>query len=129
MSTLTARFSIAGWDPQPLAGLAEADWVAAVVMRKTFTAGLVGSSVAHFVSSGDEANGRGYLAIERITGRTDDGREGSFTVHHGALSSPSDPSAFGHVIPGSGTGGFAGLTGTARIHHDETGPYFVFDLA
>lgn len=130
--TITARFAVTGWEPQDLAGLGAAGaptgWIGAVVMRQDYTEGLVGGSVAHFVSSGTEEDGRGYLAVERITGTLPDGRSGSFTVHHGALQHPGGPSAFGYIVPGTGTGGFAGLSGNARIEHDETGPFFVFTI-
>lgn len=125
--TITARFEVTGWDPHELTGL-DGDWIGAVTMRKTFSEGLVGESIAHFISSGDEATGRGYLAAERVTGTLDDARSGSFTVHHGALQHPSDPSAFGYIVPGTGTGDFATFAGPARIVHDERGPYFVFTL-
>jgi hypothetical protein len=127
--TITARFNVTGWDPAELAGI-EGGWVSAVTMRKEYTAGLVGTSVAHFVSSGDESS-RGYLAAERVVGALDDGRTGSFTVHHGALQHPSDASAFGYIIAGTGTGdfaSFASFAGSARIVHDDDGPYFVFEL-
>lgn len=124
--TITARFEVTGWDPAELPGI-DGDWVGAITMRKTYTEGLVGESVAHFVSSGTEES-RGYLAAERVTGTLDDGRTGSFTVHHGALQHPSDGSAFGYVIPGTGTGDFAAFSGQARILHDGRGPYFVFTL-
>ncbi|MFE4951783.1 DUF3224 domain-containing protein [Leifsonia sp. NPDC056665] len=124
---VTARFDVTGWDPEELPGIA-GDWLGAVVMRKTYTEGLVGESVAHFVSSGTEERGRGYLAAERITGALADGRSGSFTVHHGALQHPDDPSAFGYIVPGTGTDDFAGVSGPARIRHDDRGAYFEFDL-
>jgi hypothetical protein len=124
--TITARFTVTGWEPAELPGI-EGDWVGAITMRKNYTAGLVGSSEAHFISSGDEAS-RGYLAAERITGTLDDGRSGSFTVHHGAMQHPDDESAFGYIIPGTGTGDFGGFRGPARIVHDEEGPYFVFSI-
>ncbi|MCS5719934.1 DUF3224 domain-containing protein [Herbiconiux sp. CPCC 205763] len=130
--TITARFSVTGWEPAELPGLAgddaPAEWVGAITMRKTYSSGLVGTSVAHFVSSGEEDSGRGYLAAERITGTLDDGRTGSVTVHHGALQHPDDPSAFGYVVPGTGTGDFAGFRGQARILHDAEGAYFVITL-
>ena len=125
--TITARFEVTGWDPAELTGI-DGEWVGAIVMRKRYTEGLVGESVAHFLSSGTEEDGRGYLAAERITGRLPDGRSGSFTVHHGALQHPDDASAFGYIVPGTGTGDFAGLSGQARIVHDESGPFFVFTL-
>ena len=128
-SMLTARFSVTGWEPSSLPGVdGDGDWVGAIVMRKTYTEGLVGESVSTFLSSGTEEAGRGYLAAERITGTLDDGRSGSFTVHHGALQHPDDPSAFGYIVPGTGTGDFAGYSGLARIEHDADGAYFVFTL-
>jgi hypothetical protein len=50
------------------------------------------------------------------------------TVQHGGLE--SDPGTwFGHIVPGTGTGGFAGWSGSARIRHDDQGAYFEIDLA
>ena len=130
--TITARFDVTGWEPADLPGLGlggdPGDWLGAVVMRKTYTEGLIGESVAHFISSGTEEGGRGYLAAERITGALPDGRSGSFTVHHGALQHPDDPSAFGYIVPGTGTDGFEGIAGAARIRHDDRGAFFEFDL-
>ncbi|MGO4594417.1 DUF3224 domain-containing protein [Leifsonia sp. 2TAF2] len=125
--TITARFDVTGWEPADFPGI-DGDWVGAIVMRKTYTEGLTGESIAHFVSSGTEEGGRGYLAAERITGTLEDGRSGSLTVHHGALQHPGDPSAFGYIVPGTGTGDFAGFAGSARIEHDTRGAFFVFDL-
>jgi hypothetical protein len=96
-------------------------------MSKAFTAGLVGSSVVLFLSSGVEGS-RSYLAAEHITGTTEDGRSGTVTVHHGAVEG-SPESAFGFVVPGSGTGDFSDWSGQARIEHDDDGAYFVLDLA
>lgn len=126
VDTVVARFEVDGWEAASLAGI-DGDWLGAVLMRKTYTSGIVGTSVAHFISSGEDEGSRGYLAAERIDGVLDDGRRGSFTVHHGGLELDSSTS-FAHVVPGSGTGDLAGLTGTGRIEHDEVGPYFVLDL-
>ena len=124
---LIARFNVNGWDERVIDGL-EGGWMGAVEMRKEFTAGLVGSSVALFVSSGDTEGQRSYFAAERITGTTEDGRSGSVTVHHGGLESAPE-TWFGHVVPGSGTDDFADWVGSARIEHDDTGAHFVFDLS
>lgn len=123
---LIARFTVTEFEPTNLHGIDE-DWVGAVTMRKSFTSGIVGTSIAHFVSSGEEGS-RGYLAVERITGELADGRAGAFTVHHGALDHPTDDSSFGYIIPGTGTGDFEDFAGSATIRHDADGPYFVFDL-
>ncbi len=42
----------------------------------------------------------------------------------------SDPaSVWGHIVPGTGTGGFAGWSGPALIRHDDQGAYFEITLA
>ncbi len=124
MPELIARFAVTGWDERSIDGL-EGDWMSAVEMRKEFTSGLVGTSVALFVSSGETEGQRSYFAAERITGTTEDGRSGSVTVHHGGLESAPE-TWFGHVIPGSGTDDFADWSGSARIEHDDDGAYFLF---
>jgi len=124
---IIARFTVTGWEETPLPGV-EGGWAGGAVLPKTFTNGISGSSVALFISSGEQEGQRAYIAAERITGTFDDGRSGSFTVHHGGLE--SDPATwFGHIVPGSGTDDLAGLAGRARIEHDEQGAYFTIEPA
>src|SRR3954470_17383337 len=119
--TLIARFRVDGATPAEVAGL-DADWVGILTFAKTFSTGIVGSATTLFMSAGTEEGSRSYVATERITGRTDDGAEGSVVVQHGGLE--SDPATwFGHVVPGTGTGGFTGWAGSARIRHDDDGAF------
>ena len=123
--SLIARFRVDGFELRQISDL-EVDWFGVLTFAKTFTEGIVGEATTVFLSSGDEGS-RSYVAVERITGRTDDGADGSVTVHHGGLE--SDPETwFGHIVPGTGTGGFAGWQGSARILHDDDGAYFVIDV-
>jgi len=124
---LIARFKVDGFEPRQVNDL-DADWVGLLTFAKTFTEGIIGNATTLFMSAGTEEGSRSYVATERITGRTEDGREGSVTVQHGGLESAPD-SWFGHIVPGTGTGDFAGWTGSARIIHDDRGPYFEIDLA
>ena len=124
--TLIARFTVDSFEPRQVTGL-EADWFGLMTFNKTFTAGITGRATTVFMSAGTEEGSRSYVATERITGRTDDGREGAVTVQHGGLE--SDPGSwFGHIVPGTGTGGFAGWTGSARIVHDDQGAHFEINL-
>jgi len=125
--TLIARFNVDSFEPRQVTGL-EADWVGLMTFAKTFTSGIVGQSATLFMSAGTQEGSRSYVATERISGRTDDGAEGSVTVQHGGLE--SDPGTwFGHIVPGTGTGGFAAWAGSARIVHDDQGAYFEIKLA
>jgi len=125
-----ARFDVTAFEPSTIPGISTddpaGDWVGSIVMRKNYTEGIVGTGILHFVSSGTEQS-RGYLGAERISGAID-GVEGEVTVHHGGLNSTDDATAFGYVVPGTGTGAFADWAGSARIVHDDRGPYFVFTL-
>lgn len=124
--TLIARFAVDGYEIRTVEGL-EADWVGLMTFAKTFTAGIIGHATTLFMAAGSEEGSRSYVATERITGRVEGGEEGSVTVQHGGLE--SDPATwFGHIVPGTGTGGFAGWSGSARIVHDDQGAFFEIDL-
>lgn len=110
--TLIARFKVDSFEPRQVTGL-EADWVGLMTFAKTFTSGIVGQSTTLFMSAGTQEGSRSYAATERISGRAGDGPEGSVTVQHGGLE--SDPGTwFGHIVPGTGTGGFKGQAGHRR---------------
>ena len=123
--TVTARFTVDDARPTQVTGL-DAGWVGVLVFSKTFTAGITGRATTLFLTSGEEGQ-RSYVATERISGRTEGGEEGEVTVQHGGLES-DEGRAFGFVVPGTGTGGFAGWSGSATIRHDEDGAFFEFDL-
>lgn len=127
VETLTARFAVTAATPITLPGLTN-DWAQGLAMHKTFVDGLIGESDLVFLTSGEEETGRGYVAVERITGTLGDGRQGSFTVHHGAMQTPDDSGQFGNIVPGTGTGDFAHFSGSAAIQHDDRGPFFVLSL-
>jgi len=124
--TLIARFGVDGYEIRTVEGL-EADWVGLMTFAKTFTAGIIGQATTLFMAAGSDEGSRSYVATERITGHLEGGEEGSVTVQHGGLE--SDPATwFGHIVPGTGTGGFEGWSGSARIVHDGQGAFFEIDL-
>ena len=124
--TLIARFQVDSAEPSLVSG-PPSDWVNVMRFAKTFTSGIVGHATTIFMSAGTEEGVRSYVATERIAGRTDDGRQGEFTVQHGGLE--SDPrSWFGHIVPKTGTEDFADWSGSARIVHDDAGAFFEINL-
>lgn len=125
--TFVARFTVDSADPKELDGL-DVPWLGILVFSKTFHVGIIGTATTVFLSAGITEGSRSYVATEQIRGHTDDGEFGAVVVQHGGLE--ADPSTwFGYVVPGTGTGSFAEWAGSARIRHDDTGPYFEFDLA
>jgi hypothetical protein len=124
--TLIARFHVDTAEPSSITS-PPCEWINVMRFTKAFTSGIVGHATTVFMSAGTEEGARSYVATERISGRTDDGREGEFTVQHGGLE--SDPQSwFGHIVPKTGTGDFADWSGSARIVHDDAGAFFEIDL-
>ena len=98
--------------------------LSALPVDKTFTGDLAGSSRGRMLACGrgdTPMNGAGYVVSERVTG-TLAGRVGTFVLQHGGIAGAGvDPVSFGNVVPGSGTGDLAGLTGSCQFAHDERG--------
>ena len=72
------------------------------------------------------AGSAGYVAIERVTGRLH-GRSGSFVLQHSGTMDRGAPSLAIGVVPDSGTGELAGLSGSLKINIVEGQHRYAFD--
>jgi hypothetical protein len=89
--------------------------LARMTLDKQFHGDLEGTSKGQMLSAGTGVQGSaGYVAIERVTG-TLHGRSGSFVLQHNGLMDRGKPSLSIIVVPDSGTGDLAGLTGRMSI--------------
>jgi Protein of unknown function (DUF3224) len=73
-----------------------------------------------------EAGSGGYVAMEKVTG-TLGGHSGSFVLEHTATMDHGAPDLKIIVVPGSGTGELAGLTGTMKIRIESGKHFYDFD--
>ena len=123
--TLIARFQVDGYEPRQVTGF-DADWFGLMTFAEDLHPGTMRAATTVVVHGrGSREGSRSYVATGQITGPR---RTGSVTVQHGGLE--SDPEVwFGHIVPNTGTGGFAGWSGSARILHDDKGAYFEIKLA
>lgn len=122
-----ATFTILGWEETVYDEPAEGAKLSRATVRKTFEGDLVGESATELLmSQASDMSGRGYVALERITGRLGE-RSGSFDVQHCASQGGPAPRAIWFVVPGSGTGELRGLYGDALLQHDENGATFILD--
>ena len=82
---------------------------------KTWTGGLAGASTGTMLSGGDPKTGTaGYVALERFEGVLD-GRAGGFMLQqYGTMSGAISELRY-EVVPGSGSGALAGLTGSVAL--------------
>jgi hypothetical protein len=82
---------------------------------KQFHGDLEATSKGEMLTGGDVAKGSaGYVAIEQVTGALN-GRSGSFILQHNGTMTRGTPQLTVSVVPDSGTGQLAGLTGTMTI--------------
>jgi hypothetical protein len=126
---LSSTFEIKGWDVAETGGVDELVDVSRATIRKAFTGELEGTSVGYGLLLQTPEETGGYVVIERVSAVLADGREGTFVIqHYGVRDAEGGGPWYGDVVPGSGTDGFAGATGTFAIQHDEGGALFTWDL-
>ena len=117
--------SVVPADDPGIAALGATRWT----ITKTYAGPLTATAHAVMLSAGDPGAGTaGYAAIERVDG-TLDGRAGSFALVHLATMDKGLQAMTVIVVPGSGTGALAGITGTLTIRRDAGHHYdLAYDL-
>jgi len=95
-------------------------------LEKTYAGDAVGSGAGVMLSAGDPATGEaGYVVLE-VAELTIGERSGSFAMQQLGTMSGGDQSITYVVTPGSGTGGFAGISG--RLELEVRGGEHHYDL-
>ena len=87
-----------------------------LALDKTWSGDLAGTSKGQMLGSQSETEkgSGGYVAMERFTG-TVQGKKGSFSLqHHGTMGGGKFEINV-YVVPGTGTGDLAGISGTLKI--------------
>jgi hypothetical protein len=79
-------------------------------------------------ASGTVAGSAVYVAVERVTG-TLSGRRGSFALHHTGIMDRGAAQLTITVVPDSGSGDLAGLTGSMSITIAEKEHFYDFEYA
>ncbi len=112
-------------DVRPLLS-APAEGLARFTINKQIHGDLEATTHGEMFSGGNPKQGAaGYVAIEMITGVLS-GRSGSFALQHFATMDARGPNMQVIVVPGSGAGELAGISGTFTIRI-ENGQHF-YDL-
>jgi len=113
--------------PQGAAPGIEAARLGRQTIDKTFRGDLEATSLGEMLAIMTEVRGSaGYVAMERVEGRLH-GRQGSFVLQHFALMDRGQPELSVRVVPDSGTGELAGLSGQMTIRIEEGRHFYGFD--
>jgi hypothetical protein len=114
----------------PQAPDAEADaTLGRLSIDKQFNGDLEGASRGQMLTAGTDVEGSaGYVAMERVRG-TLHGRRGTFALQHSGTMTRGAPSLAIRVVPDSGTGELAGLSGSMSITIVEGKHSYDFEYA
>lgn len=131
----TGTFTVHNFAPTELAptpAVATGTPVGVATMDKLFDGEVSGRSSTLFTAAFDQAAGIGtYLAMESFEGSLHE-RSGSFNFAHSATTHGTDrAAAFFVIVPSSGTGDLAGISGAGEIEIDADGTHrirFDYDL-
>ena len=123
----TSRFKVTGWEDTAYGEEGDGPHLSEALVLKEYHGDLEGTGRARLLMCRASTEGplqdAGYIASERVSGRLA-GREGTFVLQHwGVAAAGSVPWTAGHVVPGSGTGELAGLSGTMEIRVDADGKH------
>lgn len=120
----TGTFTI---DLRPAEGPADPEGLGRFEFDKQFHGDLVAASRGAMLSAGDPGTGSaGYVVVEVVEGRIGD-REGRFALQHLGVLDAGEQELTIAVVPGSGTGGFAGIKGDFVLVVDDDGTHH-YDL-
>lgn len=90
-----------------------------MIIDKQFHGDLEAASLGEMLSVRTETPGSaGYVALERVTGALQ-GRKGSFVLQHSGTMKRGAPTLVLTVVPDSGSGELAGLSGSMAIVIDH----------
>lgn len=94
-----------------------------MIIDKQFHGDLEATSKGQMLTGGSNPRSSGvYVAVEKVTG-TLKGRKGTFILHHTGIMDHGKPELSISVVPESGTGELAGLTGKVNIIIAEGGKH------
>jgi hypothetical protein len=121
----SGTFEVTAFAPTPVeSDVATGLPVGVATMEKRYAGEVQGRSATLFTSAFDQATGVGtYVAMESFEGSLA-GRAGAFNFAHSATTTGTTrESEFFTIVPSSGTGELAGITGTGTMTIEEDGTH------
>jgi hypothetical protein len=116
---VTGTFTLDSWIQDDV-DVRDSTTIATAHVTKTFSGDLVGTSTADLLLAVADPGSRAYCGFERVSG-TVCARTGSFVLRHAAEGDSTGGWLTWQVLPGSGSGDLAGVTGEGQIDRDDGG--------
>lgn len=125
MAKVSGEFSV-GMTAQ--AAEADAPAIGRMLLDKQYHGALEARGAGQMLAThGSVAGSAAYVALETVTGALQ-GRQGSFSLVHHGLMAQGRPSLVISVVPDSGTGDLAGLSGRMDIRVEGHQHFYDFEF-
>ncbi|GGO11050.1 hypothetical protein GCM10010116_22230 [Microbispora rosea subsp. aerata] len=121
----TGTFDVTNWN-EVAAEDKEGATFGRTLVAKTFHGDLAGASTTEILTVVTPDGPAAYVGVEHFTG-TLHGRKGTFALQHSAASHNGEQWLRWQVVPTTGTGDLAGLTGEGTIRVEDGHHYYVLD--
>ena len=127
---IKATFRITSWDEEPFDEPEDGPKLTRAHVKKSFHGDLSGTGNLMYVMAHLGSGSASFSGYEKVVGSLG-GRTGSFVLRHSGSYDREKATATYEVVPGSGTGELAGLSGTGGFsaghaeEHDMTLDYEV----
>lgn len=123
----TGTFEGKTWDEAPYSEVDGGTKLARASVTNAFSGDVEGEgTLEYLLVYGPDSSG-GFVGFEQVVGRIGD-RSGSFVLRHEGNFEGSTVKATWSVVPGSGTGELAGLTGGGGFVSEHGNPHTPFTL-
>ena len=106
----SAVITVHTYEPAAYDQPAEGPALTRIHVEESFDGDITGDGVVEFLQAAQADGSASFVGIERVTGAVG-GRQGTFLLQDAGTVAGSIVSGDWFVIPGSGTGGLAGLRG------------------
>lgn len=118
------RFAIKSWDEKPYSEGEDLPKLTRATVTKTFSGDLEGEGQVEYLMMYRSDGTAGFVGLERVTGRLA-GKTGSFVLQRTGVFEGGHARESYVVIPGSGTGQLAGLSGegATSVGHGMEHPF------
>jgi len=119
-----ARFAITNWDEKPYSEGTDLPKLTRASVTKTFTGDIEGEGHVEYLMMYRSDGSATFVGLERIDGRIGD-KTGSFVLQRSGAFEGGLAKETYFVVPGSATGGLAGLVGdgSSSVGHGMEHPF------
>jgi hypothetical protein len=122
----SCRFAIKSWDEKPYSEGQDLPKLTRAAVTKTFSGDIEGEGQVEYLMMYRSDGTAAFVGLERVTGRLA-GKTGSFVLQRTGVFEGGQAKESYVVVPGSGTGQLAGLSGEGEssVGHGMEHPFML----